>query len=78
VSLDPADTATVALAARAQLGECPLWSPTEARLYWEDIDGRAVHRFDPASGFAVGARIVGVDSRAAFGEQPPALARRAG
>jgi len=50
VSLDPADTATVALAARAQLGECPLWSPTEARLYWEDIDGRAVHRFDPASG----------------------------
>lgn len=50
MSLDPADTASVALAARAQLGECPLWSPTEARLYWEDIDGRAVHRFDPASG----------------------------
>ena len=36
--------------ARAQLGECPLWSPTEARLYWVDIDGRAVHRFDPATG----------------------------
>jgi hypothetical protein len=37
-----------------------------------------IHRFDPASGFAVEARIVGVDWRAAFGEQPPALARRAG
>lgn len=47
---EPSDSATIALPARAQLGECPLWSPTEARLYWEDIDGRAVHRFDPATG----------------------------
>ena len=38
------------LPARAQLGECPTWSPAEARLYWVDIDGRAVHRFDPATG----------------------------
>jgi L-arabinonolactonase len=50
VTLESSGTATVALPARAQLGECPLWSPTEARLYWEDIDGRAVHRFDPATG----------------------------
>jgi sugar lactone lactonase YvrE len=50
VTGEPSDTATIALPARAQLGECPLWSPTEARLYWEDIDGRAVHRFDPATG----------------------------
>jgi sugar lactone lactonase YvrE len=35
---------------RAQLGECPLWSPTDGRLYWIDIDGRAVHRHDPTSG----------------------------
>ncbi len=35
---------------RAQLGECPLWSPAEGRLYWIDIDGRAVHRHDPATG----------------------------
>ena len=47
---EPSESATIALPARAQLGECPLWSPTEARLYWEDIDGRAVHRFDPATG----------------------------
>ena len=30
-----------------QLGECPLWHPQESRLYWIDIDGRAVHRLDP-------------------------------
>jgi sugar lactone lactonase YvrE len=35
---------------RAQLGECPLWSPADGRLYWIDIDGRAVHRHDPATG----------------------------
>jgi len=31
-----------------QLGECPLWHPRENVLYWIDIDGCAVHRFDPA------------------------------
>jgi sugar lactone lactonase YvrE len=33
-----------------QLGESPLWHPEEQRLYWIDIEGRAVHRLDPASG----------------------------
>ena len=42
--------ATCVLPAAAQLGECPVWSPDDARLYWVDIDARAVHRFDPASG----------------------------
>jgi len=47
----PSDaTAALVLPARAQLGECPLWSVGEGRLYWEDIDGRAVHRFDPSTG----------------------------
>ena len=32
------------------LGECPVWSPTEGALYWEDIDGSAIHRLDPSSG----------------------------
>lgn len=27
------------------LGECPLWHPEEAALYWIDIAGKAVHRF---------------------------------
>lgn len=30
-----------------QLGESQLWHPREHRLYWIDIDGRAVHRLDP-------------------------------
>lgn len=36
------------LSTRMQLGECPIWHTQEAALYWIDIDGRAVHRFDPA------------------------------
>lgn len=48
----PATDAAAAcvLPARAQLGESPLWSPRDGRLYWVDIDGRAVHRFDPGAG----------------------------
>lgn len=30
-----------------EVGECPLWHPLEQALYWIDIDGCAVHRFDP-------------------------------
>jgi sugar lactone lactonase YvrE len=30
-----------------QLGECPLWHPSEEALYWIDINGQAVHRYDP-------------------------------
>ena len=30
-----------------QLGESPLWHPQEKRLYWIDIDGRAIHCLDP-------------------------------
>ena len=31
----------------ALIGENPLWSAREACLYWVDIEGRAVHRYDP-------------------------------
>ena len=34
----------------AQLGESPLWSVAEQCLYYVDIPGREVRRFDPASG----------------------------
>ncbi|MFT5268816.1 MAG: L-arabinonolactonase [Acidimicrobiales bacterium] len=34
----------------AQLGEGPLWSVAEQVLYWVDIDGHAVHRYDPSTG----------------------------
>ena len=32
------------------LGESPLWHPAEQSLYWCDIPGRKLNRFDPASG----------------------------
>jgi sugar lactone lactonase YvrE len=32
------------------LGEGPMWSVKEQALYWVDIMGHAVHRFDPATG----------------------------
>lgn len=31
------------------LGESPLWHPLEQVLYWCDIPGRQLHRYDPAS-----------------------------
>jgi sugar lactone lactonase YvrE len=31
----------------ALLGESPLWHPDEQVLYWVDIPGRQLHRFDP-------------------------------
>ncbi|HAT32434.1 MAG TPA: gluconolactonase [Janthinobacterium sp.] len=44
------NTIEVAYDAVMQVGECPLWHPEEAALYWVDIDGCAVHRLDPLSG----------------------------
>ena len=38
------------LDARALLGESPIWHAAEARLCWVDIDGRKIHRTDPATG----------------------------
>ncbi len=44
------DAVQVAYDQPMAVGECPLWNPAEACLYWVDIDGFAVHRLDPASG----------------------------
>lgn len=44
------DDIEVAYGQPMAVGECPLWNPAEACLYWVDIDGFAVHRLDPASG----------------------------
>jgi sugar lactone lactonase YvrE len=35
-----------------EMGEGPLWHPVEHVLYWVDIDGQAVQRYDPASGLS--------------------------
>jgi sugar lactone lactonase YvrE len=34
----------------SQLGESPLWHPDEQVLYWVDIPGRRLNRYDPARG----------------------------
>ncbi|WON77745.1 6-deoxy-6-sulfogluconolactonase [Serratia sp. UGAL515B_01] len=34
----------------SELGECPVWSVREQALYWADILGRQLHRFDPLTG----------------------------
>jgi len=39
----------VAVASPSLLGESPLWHPREQVLYWCDIPGKRLNRFDPAS-----------------------------
>ena len=36
--------------AHAQVGEGPVWDAQEQVLWWTDINGRIMHRFDPRSG----------------------------
>lgn len=38
------------LDAGALLGESPFWHAAEQHLYWVDIEGRKIHRTDPATG----------------------------
>tara|TARA_B100000700_G_scaffold33357_1_gene32053 strand:+ start:19396 stop:20277 length:882 start_codon:yes stop_codon:yes gene_type:complete len=38
------------LAARASLGECPVWAGDEGVLYWVDIEAPSLNRFDPVTG----------------------------
>jgi sugar lactone lactonase YvrE len=60
----------VAVAARAGLGEGPVWDAAAARLIWVDIVGRKVHAYDPATG---------QDSSLSVEEMPGvAIPRRAG
>jgi sugar lactone lactonase YvrE len=44
------DEVRVAVAAAARLGESPVWHPREQVLYYTDIPGRRLHRFDPRCG----------------------------
>ena len=45
---DPA--VRVAVAQASLLGESPMWHPREQALYWCDIPGHRLNRFDPGSG----------------------------
>lgn len=42
--------AELALDARATLGECIRWDARDKLIYWVDIPGKKMHRYDPASG----------------------------
>ncbi len=59
----------VAVDTPAQLGESPLWDPMRQVLYYCDIPGRRVHRFDPRTGD---------QSHWAFDTEVASLARIAG
>jgi len=37
------------LTVQDELGECPIWNVDEQALYWIDIEGNRVHRFEPAT-----------------------------
>ena len=43
-------TAQLALAAKANLAECPRWDEKKQKLYWVDINRFQLHCFDPATG----------------------------
>ncbi|HEY3262256.1 MAG TPA: SMP-30/gluconolactonase/LRE family protein [Pseudonocardiaceae bacterium] len=49
-SQDAGTEVTCVLDAKAELGECPVWSAEEQALYWVDIRAPALHRLDPATG----------------------------
>ncbi|MDP6047180.1 MAG: SMP-30/gluconolactonase/LRE family protein [Phycisphaerae bacterium] len=33
-----------------EVGETPIWIPNEQAMYWIDLEGSAVHRYDPSTG----------------------------
>ena len=45
---EPDQDVRVAVAARTLLGESPMWHPREQVLYYCDIPGKRLNRFDPA------------------------------
>ncbi|WP_114779315.1 SMP-30/gluconolactonase/LRE family protein [Botryobacter ruber] len=49
MSTNQPSEATLVLDAKATLGEGAIWHPEEKKLYWVDIEGKALHIFDPAT-----------------------------
>lgn len=54
-------------AGHALLGEGPVWDDRESALWWLDIPGQSLHRFDPGTG---------MDTRRSLGRQVGALVPR--
>ncbi len=57
----------------AQLGEGPVWDSRHGALWWEDIEGRALHRFDPSTGVTDSRTTRGRPGSFALTEDPDAL-----
>jgi sugar lactone lactonase YvrE len=43
-------TVECVLDVHAELGECPVWSGRDQCLFWVDVEGRVIHRYDPSTG----------------------------
>ncbi len=60
-----------AIAVNDQAGECPIWNSSEGALYWTDVLGKRIHKFDPVSGshelFAVDFQVSAIGFRALGG-----------
>lgn len=50
IAFDEKPEARLVLDAKSMLGEGAIWHPTENKLYWVDIEGKALHTYDPVSG----------------------------
>jgi sugar lactone lactonase YvrE len=61
--------AELAVDAHAAVGEGPVWDARERCLYWVDIHGRSIHRYDPATDS---------DDIGVLPQMPGAVAPRAG
>ena len=57
----------------AELGECPVWHLEEQALYWEDITGKKIHRYDPATGTTTSQPLPGRPGSFAFTQTPGRL-----
>jgi sugar lactone lactonase YvrE len=55
----------VAIDTRAELGEGPRWDAATQRLLWVDVEGRALHVFDPETGDDRG---IALDERVGVGQ----------
>jgi sugar lactone lactonase YvrE len=46
ISTEFMNTFQALTASRDRVGECPVWSADEQALYWVDIEGKHIHRYD--------------------------------